>query len=176
MILALVIGSFTGDSEPTPSDTPNPQAVLSFSGPPRADVDAAPCAKVLARLPVSLGRLHQRVVHIKPDTPFVVAWGEPPVVLRCGEQRPKDLRAGSSAEFLLGGNPGGPYYDIQKSGDGNVWTTVDRAAYVSVTIPSKYQGADIMPPLSVAIAKGLPAVCSTDPATKDLNKLCTRRK
>ena len=60
-------------------------------------------------------------------------------------------------------------------GSANVFTTVDRAAYVSVTIPNKYQGGDVMPAISGAIATALPAVCSTD-NTQPVATLCTRRK
>ena len=54
-----------------------------------------------------------------------------------------------------------------------VW--FDRAAYISVTIPAKYPGGNVMPPLATALGKALPPVCSTDP-TAPLEKLCTRRK
>jgi hypothetical protein len=131
---------------------------------------------VLAQLPVTLTGLDPRVVHTKPETPYVVAWGDPAIVLQCGVARPKDLKAGSGAQFILGGAGTGPYYDVQRDGDANVYTTVDRAAYVSITIPANYQGADKLPPLSTAIAKALPAVCSTDALTPNVNDLCTRRR
>lgn len=176
MILALVIGSFTGDSGPAPSHSPDPQAVLNFAAPPRAEVEAADCAKALAQLPITLVGLPQRVVHTKPDTPFVVAWGEPAVVFRCGVERPKSLRAGSDVQFFAGGSLAGPYYDVTDGPDDTkVFTTVDRAAYISLTLPRRYNSKQL-PALSAAIAKGLPAVCSTDSATTDVARLCTRRK
>jgi Protein of unknown function (DUF3515) len=150
---------------------------VTASAPPLGAAEAAPCAKVLAELPVQLGALNPRIVHT--DSPYVVAWGEPAVFLRCGVARPKDLVAGSSAEFINGGDVAGPYFDVtaNKSGTGgNVYTTVDRGPYISITVPAKYQGATVLPPLSSAIAKALPAVCSTDPNEPDPDKLCTRRK
>jgi hypothetical protein len=108
-----------------------------------------------------------------------VAWGDPAVIVRCGVDRPADLKPGSAAQFQLGGSQtdAGPHYDITKSGSANVWTTVDRAAYISVEVPSKYNGIDVMPPLSQAIELALPAVCSTDSTRYALQpeKLCTRR-
>ncbi|SHF61296.1 Protein of unknown function [Jatrophihabitans endophyticus] len=175
VLLALTIGSVTGDSDPSPSPTANPRGALTFADPPRADVDAAACAKVLAQLPITLGRLSQRVVRT-PKSPFVVAWGDPAVVLRCGVTRPASLKPGDASTFQNTGDLLGPYFDVVRDGDAHVWTSVDRAAYVSVTIPSAYQGADVMPPLGAAIAKALPAVCTTDSATADLATLCTRRK
>jgi Protein of unknown function (DUF3515) len=137
--------------------------------------EAAPCADLLEHLPVRLGALNPRIVHTTPDSPYVVAWGDPAVVLACGVDRPTSLRPGSSAQYFANGPQTGPFYDVTKGADGNVWTTVDRKPYISVTVPAKYQGADVLPPLSEAIAKALPAVCSTDPAEPDPAKLCTRR-
>jgi hypothetical protein len=165
----------TGSGDPASTNSPRDLPAVSASAPPLADEQAAPCAKVLAQLPVTLNRLAPRVVHTLPETPYVVAWGDPAVVLQCGADRPKDLKAGSGAQFILGGAGIGPYYDVQRDGNANVYTSVDRAAYVSITIPAKYQGADILPPLSTAIAKALPAVCSVDPTTPNVRDLCTRR-
>lgn len=148
---------------------------MSPSAPPHAEAEATACNKVLEQLPVELGRLAPRVVHAQPDSPYVVAWGDPAVVLSCGVDRPKDLVAGSSAQFVATGPDTGPFYDVTRAGSANVFTTVDRAPYISVVVPSRYQGGDVMPPLSAAIAKALPAVCSTDPTEPDVTKLCTRR-
>lgn len=177
MIVALGLGALTGDSDPSSNPATAPASgAISASAPPRADVDAAPCAKVLAQLPVNLGKLAPRVVRTKPDSPFVVAWGNPAVVLRCGEAKPKQLVPGSAERLQNAGSVAGPYFIVTNKDGANVWTSVDRAAYVSVTIPAQYQGGDIMPPLGAAIAKALPAVCSADPATPDIDKLCARRK
>lgn len=148
---------------------------VTASAPPHAAADAASCTKVLEQLPVTLGKLAPRVVHTTPDTPYVVAWGDPPVVLRCGVDRPKDLVPGSSVQDFTAGSTSGPYYDVTKSGDANVWTTVDRAVYISITVPSAYQGADLVPPLSEAIAKALPAVCDATGTAPNPADLCTRR-
>ena len=175
VVVALAIGAATGDSDPNPTATDDPKTAITAADPPRAAQDALECGKVLAQLPVTLGRLEQRVVRT-PKSPFVVAWGSPPVIFRCGENRPAALKAGSAAVFQNAGPSSGPFFDVQREGDSNVWTSVDRAVYISVTIPSAYQGGDIMPPLGAAIAKALPAVCTTDPNTADLDRLCTRRK
>jgi hypothetical protein len=132
---------------------------------------------VIEQLPVVLGRLAPRVVHPHPDSPYVIAWGDPAVILRCGVDRPKDLKAGSSAQFFPGGNPStGPWYDITRSGQANVWTTVDRSVYLSIEVPAKYASGPVVL-LSRVIAKALPAVCSTDSTKYALHpeKLCTRR-
>jgi hypothetical protein len=179
VIIALAIGAATnsGDSGSgaTTGAPGGPLPPLRASAPPNAARQTAACAKVLAELPVQLGRLPGRIVHTSPDTPFVVAWGDPAVVLACGAARPKSLHPGSTAQDFTNGPAGGPFYDVTSAGGANVWTTVDRGPYISITVPDAYQGGDVVPPLSLAIAKALPAVCSTDPATPDLGRLCTRR-
>jgi hypothetical protein len=168
-------GGSGGGATKTPSTGVLP--ALSASAPPLANAQLANCTKVLEHLPVALNGLKPRVVHTVPVTPFVVAWGDPAIVLRCGVDRPKDLKAGSDKNLIAGGELSGAYYDVTRHGDANVYTAVDRPAYVSITIPSKYQGADQLPALNRAIVAAMPrAVCSTDPREVDLTKLCTRRK
>jgi uncharacterized protein DUF3515 len=178
VIVAFVLVSVSGGSgSGTASDSApaRPLPVLSASVPPHATAELAPCTKVLEQLPVSLKALPPRSVHTTPDTPLVVAWGDPAIVLSCGVDRPKSLKPGDSTPFVAGGELSGPYYDVTRHGDANVWTTVDRGPYIAITIPSKYQGGDYIPLLSTPIAKALPAVCSTDPQVPDPAKLCSRR-
>lgn len=176
VVAAFALAHFTGSGGPAAPRSTGPPPALSFPAPPQAGAQSAACAKMLAGLPVTLRGLTPRVVHTRPDTPFVVAWGDPAVVLRCGVARPAALKPGSGAQFILGGNPAGPYYDVQRSGDANVWTTVDRAAYISVTVPTQY-AADPLPTLSRVIAKALPPVCrpQNDQGTVPNRQLCTRR-
>jgi hypothetical protein len=178
ILAALAIAALTGTGKSSDSTTNPTQGALpavSVAAPPHGSAEAAACTKVLEQLPVQLGSLPGRVVHTYPDSPYAVAWGDPPVVLRCGVDRPKDLRPGSSTEFFTNGPAAGPYYDVSSANGANVWTTVDRAPYISIEVPAKYQGADVVPPLSRAIAQALPPVCSTDPNTPNPDKLCTRR-
>lgn len=155
-----------------------PGGPLTVSAPPNVSAQAAACTKVLAQLPVQLGTLAPRVVHANPDTPFVVAWGNPAVILRCGVTRPKSLQAGSSTQYFQNGNATSPFFDVTTSDGSNVFTTVDRAAYVSITVPGKYQGSTAVPPLANAIGKALPAICSIPDSNGNAGSLplCTRRK
>jgi hypothetical protein len=170
-IVALVVG-LSGGSAPAPTSSPTgPLPALTESAPPLASQDAASCAKVLAHLPVRLHGLDQRVVHTVPDTPAVVAWGEPPVVLSCGVARPASLHPGA-AKQLFSVTADGPLFDVTSSGTDQVFTAVDRAAYISVEVPARYHAGQL-PPLSRAIAAALPPVCGVPPAPR--NRLCTRR-
>ncbi|HEU5265547.1 MAG TPA: DUF3515 family protein, partial [Jatrophihabitans sp.] len=101
LILVALGASHTSSKKQGSSDTPLPP--VTAPAPPHAATQVAACSKVLEQLPVSLGKLTPRVVHTKPDTPFVVAWGEPAVLLGCGAARPKDLVPGSSVQFVSGG-------------------------------------------------------------------------
>ena len=176
-LVLVAIGSGNPSSDAHKSSAPGPLPAVTATAPVHASAQATPCSKVLAQLPVSLGRLAPRIVHTTPtDTPYVVAWGDPSVLLGCGAARPKALVPGSSETFISGGELDGPYFDVQRNGDANVYTTVDRGPYIAITIPAAYPAANYLPLLSRAIAKALPAVCSTDSGNPDPDKLCTRRK
>jgi hypothetical protein len=175
VLLGLGIAALTGTSGDGGGNINGGAAPITVPAPPHASQEAGPCGRLLAQLPLQLGRLQPRVVHTRPETPYVVAWGDPAVVLSCGVDRPHDLRPTSGAQYFVNGPAGGPYYDVTSGGDdANVWTTVDRGPYVAITVPKQYQGSSVLPPLSRAIARALPAVCSTDPAAPE-NKRCTRR-
>lgn len=174
-MLAAVVIVVLGSSG---SSSSGPPAALDESTPPHYSAQIARCTKVLEKLPIDLGRLEPRIVHTTPESPAVVAWGDPAVILRCGVDRPAALHPGSSAQFFPGGSVTlGPYFDVVKDDDGgHVWTSVDRAAYVSVTIPSTYQGSTIMPVLGRAIRRALPAVCAAAPAAHvATTALCDQR-
>lgn len=179
LIVGLVIGlsgtSDSGGAHPSPADGA-PLPALTLAAPPPNAATEAPCVRVLSALPVQLGTLAPRIVHPTPDSPFVVAWGDPAVVLRCGVDRPAKLQPGS-ADFVPVVN--GVAFLETDVASGTVYTSIDRAAYIEVTLP-KSLGAGPLPVLATAIAKALPAVCvaqglpgeqQPDPAT-----LCTRRK
>lgn len=178
VVLALLFAHVTGSPSSAPSGSTSPSALppLSPSAPPSDPAASAPCTKVLQALPIQLGSLAPRVVHSKPPTPFVVAWGDPAVVLRCGVPRPGRLHPGSSAP-LTGVN--GVFWLVRKGESENTWTTVDRAAYIEVTVPREYRQPPIGP-LARAIATALPRVCLPQAAPGQspppTSKLCTRRK
>lgn len=180
--LVVIVGLLLGGagSSDKPSQSPSQGAVLppaTVSAPPSTDsATVSACAQVISALPLTLDGQDVRRTVSTPASGAIQAWGDPAIVLRCGVSRPAALHPGSSVQFQSGGSSRGPYYDVTSAHGANVWTTVDRAVYIAVTVPSKYQGGDVMPTVSRAIAKVLPAVCSTDPQEPDVSKLCTRRK
>jgi len=173
VILALVLSN--AGQHPKPAAEANSGRALpplALTPPPSDPTTQGPCTKLLTALPVQLGALVPRVVHPKPDSPFVVAWGDPAVVLRCGVARPSQLTA-SSSEFVLVAN--GVAFFQSEHHKTHVFTAIDRAAYVEVQVPNSYA----QPPLgalAAAIAKALPPVCVVDPKETERSKLCTYRK
>ena len=175
VIAGLLFGSLSGGSGGHGSKgalTP-----ISASAPPLATQEAAPCTRLLEYLPVRLGTLAQRKVNTTPETPFVVAWGDPAIVMRCGVDKPKTFTPTSTDQVFPGGDiEHGAWYWVDRPDGANVYTAIDREAYVSFTLPDKYQGADYLPLLNAAVIKAMPkAVCSTSESELDASKLCANR-
>jgi hypothetical protein len=179
--LVIVVGLLLGGAGSSgPDATPTAGAALpavTVSAPTSTDAaTVAVCAQVISALPLRLAGQNVRGTVSTPPSPSIVAWGNPAIVLRCGVTRPKTLVPGSSVHFYsFGKATDDPYYDVTTSNGANVYTTVDRAVYVEVSIPATYTAAPIVT-VSTAIAKVLPSVCSVDASEPDTSKLCTRRK
>jgi hypothetical protein len=129
---------------------------------------------VIDALPVELDRLAPRKVF----TERTVAWGNPPVVLRCGVARPTELRPGSAATlFDVAGPHGGSVEWLPDSlKSPTKFTTVDRAVYIEVSKPASVQSP--LATLSDAIASALPAVCTGQPpdgSSIPPSQLCVNR-
>jgi hypothetical protein len=168
-------GSSDGGAHPTAAGSVLPAVTVS-APPSTSAATVSTCAQVISALPLTLDHQDLRRTRSTPDSGQIQAWGDPSIVFRCGVSRPTDLVPGSSTEYILGGNRAGPYYDVTSANDAEIWTTVDRSIYIEVTVPTTYQGADVMPPVSRAIAKVLPAVCAVNDQEPNPDKLCTRRK
>lgn len=149
-----------------------PLPAVSAAAPPVAGSAEAACAQVLSALPVQLGQLTPRVVHTVPDSPNVVAWGDPAVVLRCGVTRPTAFVPTSDVY-----NIGSVYWFALKQKSATVWTVIDRAVYVEVTIPEK-QAYQPLPLLGQAIATKLKPICAVpeDTTNPPPNELCVNRR
>jgi hypothetical protein len=141
-----------------PSDnaaTPAPSASAAPATVPTTAVQmAAPkldahtgqvCLAVTSQLPTTLRDLPGRKVTAGPEQN--AAWGEPPITVACGVTPP------TMCERVDGGHPGCVPLDAtmyamngvcwwgQQGPAANVFTTMDRAVAVRVTVPSGYQQA-----------------------------------
>lgn len=160
LVLALVVGVLI-----TASIVRNqPLGPLGLAVIPAPAAGSADCARLLTALPQTLdgaeygqgspGALERRQLRA-PVPEGAAGWGDPPVVLRCGLDRPADLTAisrllaVSGVEFLEipGGGP---------SGGLSTWVTVDRSVYVAVALPPR-SGSGPLQQIATVISQTLPA-------------------
>ena len=109
----------------------------------------ASCPALMETLPLELtGELSRQVVS---DSLFAYAWGEPPIVLVCGVDRPAGWVTGVSAIQINGVQ----WYVDTSDPESTVWTTVDRPVYVEITLPAEVDSAPVTA-LTPQIAAALP--------------------
>ncbi len=100
---------------------------------------------------------------VTPSGALAAAWGDPPVVLRCGVAKPQALVA-TSACFEVNGvgwlaTQDGREVSGNQPVEGTLrFTTIGRAAYVEVTVPplDNHQPADPLPALAASIRQTIP--------------------
>jgi len=145
-----------------PGDDADPPRVDPTTSPPRADLPVLPlevppvtpeadaaCPALMEALPPELvGQPSRRV---RSDSPFGYAWGDPPVSLICGVDRPEGLAPGSALYQI-----DGVVWFVDDTDPGTtVWTTVDRPVYVELRVPATVSSAPATV-LSTTIAEVLP--------------------
>ncbi len=169
VIAALLIARATDDPQPASSGPPVLPAVTA-TAPPSSPAAESACARVIGELPLRLDGQDPRRVATDPASPFVVAWGDPAIVLRCGVPRPGQLVPGAE----IYGVSGVDFLAVQ--GDGaTTWTVIDRAVYVDVRVPASYRQPPLGP-IATSIAKVLDPVCTDASTETDRSKLCTHRR
>ena len=178
----VVLLAFAFDAGRTHKTTPGPLGPVVVSTPPSVGNAASDsCEKVIEKLPVKLDGMTPRVVHGSSagvDTRYVVAWGNPPVILSCGVGRPATLKPGSDVElFGVGQGDHNSLVLATHTKTTDVFTVVDRPVYVSIAVP-KSLNRDPVSVLAGLVAQELPSVCdaqaNTGPPVPDA-KLCTHR-
>lgn len=151
-------------AEPAPSPTPSPAVSSPAVALPAIRVAAPPapsaagqrsCRELISALPTTLGDRPARPVD--SPSPYVVAWGEPPVVLRCGVPRPAAFIP--TADTLV---ISGVTWFAERRGSRTAWTAVDRPVYVEVVAPAD-DASDPAARLSTAVTRALPRT-PLDPA------------
>jgi hypothetical protein len=135
--------------ESTPLSPRADLPVLPVPVPPVTPEAQASCPAVMSALPLELtGETSRRV---QSDSLFAYAWGEPPVVLVCGVDRPAGFVVGVSAIQINGVQ----WYVDTDDPDTTVWTTVDRPVYVQVSLPAAVDSGPVTA-LSTTLAAELP--------------------
>jgi hypothetical protein len=100
--------------------------------PPRpAGAAKAACRALIDNLPTSVGGGDSR--RVGPPDALAAAWGDPPITLRCGVDRPEALTATSACAEINGVG-----WFAEEATRGTIFTTVGRTTYVEVTVPQAY--------------------------------------
>jgi hypothetical protein len=138
------------DVSGTPSSQREDLPPLPVDVPPvTAEADAA-CPALMSALPLELAGERSRPV--TSDSPFAYAWGDPPIVLVCGVDRPATFGATSGLIQI----DAVQWFVDDSDPDATVWTAVDRPVYVQLRIPSSLDSTAATE-LATIIAQTLPA-------------------
>ena len=134
VVLVNVFGGSSADSPASVVGTTSPQRtdlpVLPLEVPPVTPEADAACPALMEGLPLELtGEPSRRV---QSDSPFAYAWGDPPIVLICGVERPEGFVADSALYQINGVS----WFVDDSDPDTTVWTAVDRSVYVEVRVPA----------------------------------------
>jgi hypothetical protein len=154
VVLVRVLGGDGGGRVAEVEGTPAPQREnlppVQVDVPPVTPQADAHCPALMGALPLDLAGEPSRPV--RSDSPYAYAWGDPPVALVCGVDRP----AGFDATASLIQIQGVQWFPDTSRPDVVVWTAVDRPVYVQVTLPSSVDSAPVTV-LSPIVAATLPA-------------------
>ncbi|MGI8433474.1 MAG: DUF3515 domain-containing protein [Nocardioidaceae bacterium] len=132
---------------------------------PSAPADATvvdQCAQLLTALPQEVDGLGRR--DVEPRDAAAAAWGDPPVVLRCGVPKPAALHRASACFVVddvgwLVTQSGHTLHPGQPVAGELTFTTVGLSTYVEVTVPRDYQPqGDVLVDLAPAILKATDTV------------------
>jgi Protein of unknown function (DUF3515) len=158
VVAAVVLTNVLGDDEPldgpsrVESSAPSQRAdlpVLPLEVPPVTPEADATCPALMSALPLELAGLPSR--RVQSDTPFAYAWGDPPVSMVCGVDRP-DGFAPDSALYQING----VFWFVDDTDPGTtVWTAVDRPVFVELQVPATVDSGPATV-LSTTIAEVLP--------------------
>ena len=122
-------------------------AVKVAPPPPLPAAAARSCQELVSALPTDLGDLPARPVD--SSSPYVAAWGEPAVTLRCGVPRPPSFIATADVQQI-----NGVAWFAERRGGTTAWTVVDRPVYVEVLAPAADASAPVAR-LSTAVTAAL---------------------
>lgn len=117
---------------------------------PTTQGSALDCAAMLGDLPPSVAGQPRRLV----DGKLAGAWGDPPIVLRCGVEKPTQLMPTSPCHEIDGVG-----WFAEKQPDGWLFTTIGRKHHASLEVPGDYEpAADALADIADTIARHLPSV------------------
>jgi hypothetical protein len=147
-VVAVLVVAATREATPAP----RPVAIAAAPAP---EADGAACRALMNALPDVMGDYH-RARAVEPVPAGAAAWqvgtDAEPVILRCGLDRPDEFVASSPLQVV------DEVEWFRISGDGRTtWVTVDRPAYVALTLPDG-SGPTPIQLISKAVAQAMPAM------------------
>jgi hypothetical protein len=149
-VLAETRGGGSGADPVAPTSAPPTAALPAVKVAPPPALPAAAqraCQDLISALPTDLGDLPARPVD--SSSPYVAAWGEPAVTLRCGIARPPSFIATADVQQINGVS-----WFAERRGSTTAWTVVDRPVYVEVLAPAADASAPVAR-LSTAVIAAL---------------------
>jgi hypothetical protein len=149
LVLVRVVGNDGDDGDGSADDGSAVADVSGGTGQQRADLPVLPvevppptpeaeanCPALMGALPLDLVGEPARLVD--SDTPYAAAWGDPAVVLVCGVPQPEGLDAGAGLLQI-----DEVTWFVEQTEEATVWTAVDRAVHVQVTLPPDVDSAPV---------------------------------
>ena len=109
--------------------------------------DSPVCRSVADHWPTTVGSHEPRVTAVQ--TRGVAAWGDPPIVARCGKQPP-----GPTTDQCLDVN--GVDWILTELDDGAMFTTYGRDPALEVLVPDAYETSPLLLPAFGAAAEQIP--------------------
>jgi len=170
LIAIVVVVVLAGRIGSQPATDPTAPLALGEVQAPGAATPA--CAQLMAGLPTVLSGLDRRELIGSPADPggtdrldgtsdiqagAVAAWGDPPVVLRCGIPTPAELTCSAPVQVVDG------VTWLPLSGQGaTTYLVVDRSVRVALTVPDSVTSTGPWQEVSETVARALPprAICA----------------
>jgi len=147
-----VVGLLVHHAAESTKPAPPVRSAVTVSASPAIRDPAGVCSALVAALPTTLsGRVSRPVTGVPAGT--AAAWGDPPIVLRCGVPPPASYVPGTPVISVQGVD-----FDTYPIGGQIRWTAVGRRAYVQILIPNTIEGQGAL------IADIAPVIAAHDPA------------
>jgi hypothetical protein len=163
--VAVAAGCDGDDSRPSLPGESAATGPVTVPAPAPPDQQGRACRALLAQLPDRVIGLGSRPTESQGAA---AAWGDPPVILRCGVDKPAALRPTSFCFVVddvgwlttVGGSARPPTSPTDRT---QVFTTIGRSPSVDLTVPGDY--ADDAPAALADVAATVRATTSVDPDT-----------
>lgn len=136
VVVGIVVTVLRCGTTPAPaaSGTPTPRATgpVRVTAPPAGSAATRVCPGLIGALPATLDGHRSRPVTGARHS--AAAWGDPPIVLRCGVGAPSAAAGGQLLTL------DGLTWRTSTTDRAVVWTTTDRSVPIEISVPATYTG------------------------------------